>query len=229
MFNFNFNLGLNDLVSQIDIVQKEKGKLLVSKILCELERNPKVQRFIMGSRLGKRVVHFANLPIKLLMPTTFTNIQEIALKTIPSATKIEIKRVLESLYGFEVEKVQTLNMDGKKKKRGGILIAKPDYKKAYVTLKNPLSIDPNLFPIRLIMEDKKNMDKQAKSSIVEEAPTKTHWLEENKVAQPFRSKYSSNRGQFDRSSNRGRRFDRADNTAKFPWTSMKSGSTSATR
>ncbi|PNX75140.1 50S ribosomal protein l23-like [Trifolium pratense] len=103
----------------------------------------------MGSRLGRRVINFANLPIKLLMPTTFTNIQEIDLKTIPSATKIEIKRILESLYGFQVEKVRTLNMDGKKKKRGGILIAKPDYKKAYVTLKNPLSIDPNLYPIRV--------------------------------------------------------------------------------
>lgn len=160
------------------------------------------------------------------MPTSFSNIQEIALKTIPSATKVEIKRVLESLYGFEVEKVHTLNMDGKKKKRGGILIAKPDYKKAYVTLKKPLSINPNLFPISLIMENKKITDKQSKSSVVEEAPTKTHWLEENKVEQPFRSRYSSNRVQFDRSSNRGRRFDGADNTAKFPWTSMKSGCTS---
>ncbi|KAL0448759.1 UNVERIFIED_CONTAM: hypothetical protein Slati_1432300 [Sesamum latifolium] len=73
----------------------------------------------MGSRLGRRVVNFANLPIKLLMPSSFSNITEIALKTIPSASKIEIKRVLESLYGFEVEKVQTLNMEGKKKKREG--------------------------------------------------------------------------------------------------------------
>uniref|UniRef100_A0A7N0SVK1 Large ribosomal subunit protein uL23m n=1 Tax=Kalanchoe fedtschenkoi TaxID=63787 RepID=A0A7N0SVK1_KALFE len=90
----------------------------------------------MGSRLGRRIVHFANLPIKLLMPTSFTNIREIALKTTPSATKI--KRVLESLYGFEVEKAHTLNMEGKKKKRGGALFAQPDYKKAYVTLRSPL-------------------------------------------------------------------------------------------
>ncbi|KAL7602908.1 hypothetical protein Lser_V15G15036 [Lactuca serriola] len=88
----------------------------------------------MGSRLGRRVVNFANIPIKLLMPSSFSNITEIALKTIPSASKIEIKRVLESLYGFEVDEVRTLNMDGKKKKRGGVLIAKPDYKKAYATL-----------------------------------------------------------------------------------------------
>ncbi|KAL2498814.1 Ribosomal protein L23/L15e family protein [Abeliophyllum distichum] len=136
----------------------------------------------MGSRLGRRVVNFANLPIKLLMPSSFSNISEIALKTIPSASKIEIKRVLESLYGFEVEKVRTLNMEGKKKKRGGLLIAKPDYKKAYVTLKNPLSINPDLYPIRIIEEDKKSLDKQSKSSIVEdpEAIKKSHWLDEKK-------------------------------------------------
>ncbi|KAJ1377337.1 Ribosomal protein L23/L15e core domain superfamily [Sesbania bispinosa] len=152
----------------------------------------------MGSRMGRRVVQFANLPIKVLMPNSFTNIQEIALKTIPSASKIEIKRVLESLYGFEVEK------------------------KAYVTLKTPLSIDPNLYPIQIIEEDKKNMNKQAKSSVVEEPQTKkTHWLDDNKekeATQRFRSRYGSSRG----------RLDRTDGAAKFPWTSMKFGS-SATR
>ncbi|WJX39768.1 hypothetical protein P8452_27285 [Trifolium repens] len=184
----------------------------------------------MGSRLGRRVVNFANLPIKLLMPTTFTNIQEIALKTIPSATKIEIKRVLESLYGFEVEKVRTLNMDGKKKKRGGILIAKPDYKKAYVTLKNPLSIDPNLYPIRVIEEDKKNLNKQAMASLVEEAPNKSHWLDENK--ERFKPQNGYNRGRFDGSGSnrerRGRRVEHSDSNrsgdgsgAMFPWTNMR--------
>lgn len=197
------------------------------------------------------MVHFANLPIKLLMPTSFTNIQEIALKTIPSASKIEIKRVLESLYGFEVEKVRTLNMDGKKKKRGGILIAKPDYKKAYVTLKNPLSIDPNLYPIRVIEEDKKNLNKQAMASVVEEAPSKSHWLDENKEAHRFKPQNGYNRGRFGSSgsnrgsgSNQGRfdssglnrgRFDlpgsnRSDGSAaKFPWTNMRSGRSTATR
>ena len=81
------------------------------------------------------VVHFANLLIKLPMPASFTNITEIALKTVLSATKIDIKRVLESLYSFDVGEVCTLNMEGKKKKRGGLLVAKPYYKKAYVTLR----------------------------------------------------------------------------------------------
>ncbi|KAI6680745.1 hypothetical protein NL676_034626 [Syzygium grande] len=131
----------------------------------------------MGSRLGRRVVHFANLPIKLLMPASFTNITEIALKTVPSATKIEIKRVLESLYGFDVGEVRTLNMEGKKKKRGGLLVAKPDYKKAYVTLRTPLSVSRDLFPIRAMEEDRRSANKKGGSSMVEEGERKRHWLE----------------------------------------------------
>ncbi|XP_055818854.1 uncharacterized protein LOC129887695 [Solanum dulcamara] len=184
----------------------------------------------MGSRLGRRVVNFANLPIKLLMPSSFSNITEISLKTIPSASKIEIKRVLESLYGFEVEKVQTLNMDGKKKKRGGLLIAKPDYKKAYVTLKYPLSISPDLFPIRVIQEEKMNMSKKSKSSIVEDdEPKKMHWLDEKKDGRN-RSEVRFGRGRDHRGGDcsdigRGRVGERRDvgaAAAKFPWSSMRS-------
>ncbi|XP_009765683.1 uncharacterized protein LOC107792816 [Nicotiana tabacum] len=175
----------------------------------------------MGSRLGRRVVNFANLPIKLLMPSSFSNITEISLKTIPSASKIEIKRALESLYGFEVEKVQTLNMDGKKKKRGGLLIAKPDYKKAYVTLKNPLSISRDLYPIRMIEEEKKNMSKKSKSSIVEDdEPKKMHWLDEK------RDTRSSSERRFSRGRDRERGGERSSDVgaaaAKFPWSSMRS-------
>ncbi|KMT08788.1 hypothetical protein BVRB_6g135120 [Beta vulgaris subsp. vulgaris] len=162
----------------------------------------------MAGRLGRRVVHFPNLPIKLLMPPSFSNITEIALKTIPSATKIEIKRVLESLYGFQVEKVQTLNMEGKKKKRGGILLAKPDYKKAYVTLKSPLSISPDLFPIKVILDDKKELNKQSQTTIVEESGgrRRSHWLE-------------GERSPSDLAPSRQRRD--SQETAKFPWTSMR--------
>ncbi|XP_076918966.1 uncharacterized protein LOC143579591 [Bidens hawaiensis] len=176
----------------------------------------------MGSRLGRRVVNFANIPIKLLMPTSFSNITEIALKTIPSASKIEIKRVLESLYGFHVDEVRTLNMDGKKKKRGGLLIAKPDYKKAYVTLRSPLSISPDLYPIRVIEEERKNMTKQSKSAIVEGDETKkTHWLDGSGVKK--QTGYGGrvwHRPPPDRQ--RSGVASNASATAKFPWTSMRS-------
>lgn len=92
-----------------------------------------------------------------LMPTTSSNdIREIAFKTSPSASKLEIKRVLETFYGFEVQKVRTLNMKGKKKRYAGSLVAKPDYKKAYVTLKKPLSFSQDLSPFRSTEKDKKN-------------------------------------------------------------------------
>nr|GEY59867.1 nucleotide-binding, alpha-beta plait [Tanacetum cinerariifolium] len=173
----------------------------------------------MGSRLGRRVVNFANIPIKLLMPTSFSNITEIALKTIPSASKIEIKRVLESLYGFEVDEVRTLNMDGKRKKRGGLLIAKPDYKKAYVTLRNPLSINPDLYPIRVIEEDKKNMSKQSKSTIVEgDETTKTHWLDGSGIKKP--TGYGGRVRHVPAADRRGSSSTAA--TSKFPWTNMRS-------
>ena len=81
----------------------------------------------MGSRLGQRVVHFASLPIKLMLPSPpFDSIREFAIRTIPSASKIEIRRVLESLYGFDVAEVRTLNYDGKKIKRGYLLATQPD-------------------------------------------------------------------------------------------------------
>jgi large subunit ribosomal protein L23 len=71
----------------------------------------------------------------------------------------EIKKFLESVYSYEVEKVRTLNMKGKKKVRGGRLIAKPDYKKAYVTLKSPVSFSPDLNPVRLVEEERKRIKK----------------------------------------------------------------------
>ncbi|KAJ0040301.1 hypothetical protein Pint_26572 [Pistacia integerrima] len=164
----------------------------------------------MAGRLGRRVVHFANLPIKLLMPTTpnLTSISEIALKTIPSASKIEIKRVLESLYGFEVEKVRTLNMEGKKMKRGGVLIAKPDYKKAYVTLKNPLSLSRDLFPVGMILDEKERMNKEKKSSFVEEGK-RQHWLEGETRSEENKKK-------------KGKGLVDDGAAVKFPWSSMRS-------
>ncbi|KAK8586692.1 hypothetical protein V6N13_085717 [Hibiscus sabdariffa] len=171
----------------------------------------------MAGRLGRRVVHFANLPIKLLMPTRFSNIKEIALKTIPSASKIEIKRVLESLYGFDVDQVRTLNMEGKKKKRGGFLIARPDYKKAYVTLRTPLSISENLFPIQVIKEEKDSINKTSKSKgVVEEGEKRKHWLDGKVKDDGAEKRKGKGKGSY--ASGRG------GGEVKFPWSSMRKAS-----
>ncbi|XP_047327577.1 uncharacterized protein LOC124931201 isoform X23 [Impatiens glandulifera] len=192
----------------------------------------------MGGRVAQNLIQFANLPIKLLIPSTFNNIREIALKTIPSASKIQIKRVLESVYGFQVDRVHTLNMDGKKKRSGGLLIAKPDYKKAYVTLRNSLSISPELYPIHIIEDDKRKMaTKDPRSSIVEEGEMKApHWLDgrdKGANAFPESGRFGKNRannrtpsrgGRHGVSSSYTRRGVRDEAPVKFPWSSMRNSS-----
>lgn len=50
------------------------------------------------------------------------------------ANKIEIKQAVESLFGVDVEKVNTMNMKGKFKRMGVHSGYRPDWKKAIVTL-----------------------------------------------------------------------------------------------
>ncbi|KAJ0987348.1 hypothetical protein J5N97_005704 [Dioscorea zingiberensis] len=180
----------------------------------------------MGSRLGRRVVHFANLPLKLLMPSPpFDYIREIAFKTIPSASKIEIRRVLESLYGFDVADVHTLNMEGKKRRRGPYLAAKPDYKKAYVTLRTPLSISPELFPIGLVQEERERIaaKAKAKASVVEEGKGSTHWLDEReRDNEGFGGRRGGGRGVEMKTKKKKKKGEEVkEEKGKFPWSSMK--------
>jgi large subunit ribosomal protein L23 len=53
----------------------------------------------------------------------------------PKATKIEIKRAVETIFKKKVKSVNTANVLGKKKReRRADFGKKPDWKKAYVTL-----------------------------------------------------------------------------------------------
>lgn len=125
-----------------------------------------------------------------------------------------------------MEKVETLNMEGKKKKRGGLLLAKPDYKKAFVTLTSPLSINPELFPIRAVEDDKKSMNKESESSILEDpdAVKKSHWLEDKRDGGRVSNSWTQRRrfvgGQRGQRS-AGKRAEPAPAPAKFPWSSMR--------
>ena len=57
------------------------------------------------------------------------------------ATKREIARAVEKLFNVEVERVQVVNVKGKKKRFGAILGRRSDWKKAYVRLKAGNEID----------------------------------------------------------------------------------------
>ena len=50
------------------------------------------------------------------------------------ATKIEIRRTVEKVFGVKVESVRTLRIAGKTKRVGRKLGRRPDWKKAYVRL-----------------------------------------------------------------------------------------------
>ncbi|WP_022670816.1 50S ribosomal protein L23 [Hippea alviniae] len=52
-----------------------------------------------------------------------------------NANKPEIKKAIEELFGVEVEKVNIINVKGKRKVFRGIKGKRPSYKKAIVTLK----------------------------------------------------------------------------------------------
>ena len=56
-------------------------------------------------------------------------------KVAPTATKLEIKKAVEKLFGVEVEAVNTVNTKGKTKRFGKTVGRRSDTKKAYVKLK----------------------------------------------------------------------------------------------
>ena len=56
-------------------------------------------------------------------------------RVCPRATKLEIKKAVEQLFGVEVASVNTLNVKGKTKRFGRTVGRRSDTKKAYVTLK----------------------------------------------------------------------------------------------
>mgnify|MGYP001148649965 CR=1 FL=1 len=51
------------------------------------------------------------------------------------ANKIEIKKAIEEIFGVKVDKVNTMNYQGKEKRQGMLIGRRPSWKKAVVTLK----------------------------------------------------------------------------------------------
>jgi len=58
-----------------------------------------------------------------------------AFKVMRDATKPEIKKAVETLFGVKVEAVRVANVHGKVKRQGRFVGRRPDWKKAYVVLK----------------------------------------------------------------------------------------------
>ena len=67
--------------------------------------------------------------------------RQAVFKVVKNASKSEIRRAVELMFGVEVERVNTATVNGKRKtfqRRPG---RRPDWKKAYVTLKPGQDVD----------------------------------------------------------------------------------------
>jgi large subunit ribosomal protein L23 len=59
----------------------------------------------------------------------------VTFKVLRDANKIEIKDAVEKIFKVKVQSVRTANFHGKKRRQGRHEGRRPDWKKAYVTLK----------------------------------------------------------------------------------------------
>lgn len=61
-------------------------------------------------------------------------VKKYAFEVAKNANKTQIKAAVERIFGVQVEKVNTVRVDGKKKRMGRSEGLTASYKKAYVTL-----------------------------------------------------------------------------------------------
>lgn len=69
------------------------------------------------------------------------NNRQYAFRVLTDATKREIGRAVETLFGVKVERVQVLNVQGKRKRFGARRGKRNDWRKAYVRLEPGNEID----------------------------------------------------------------------------------------
>jgi large subunit ribosomal protein L23 len=60
---------------------------------------------------------------------------QVVFRVRPEATKDKIRLVVEELFKVTVTQVRTANFMGKERRRGRVVGRRPNWKKAYVTLK----------------------------------------------------------------------------------------------
>jgi large subunit ribosomal protein L23 len=60
---------------------------------------------------------------------------QVVFRVRPEATKDKIRLVVEDMFKVTVTQVRTANFMGKERRRGKAIGRRPDWKKAYVTLK----------------------------------------------------------------------------------------------
>ncbi len=60
----------------------------------------------------------------------------LVFEVAPGATKTDVKKAVETLFKVKVAAIRTANVEGKERRRGRFAGYRPDWKKAYVRLKD---------------------------------------------------------------------------------------------
>lgn len=59
---------------------------------------------------------------------------QLTFEVSPDVNRIEVQRAIEKIFNVKVSKIRTMNIHGKKKRRGRIIGKRKNWKKAIVTL-----------------------------------------------------------------------------------------------
>lgn len=73
-----------------------------------------------------------------------TDLHQVAFEVLPSATKAMVKQAVETVFDVQVERVNVINVPAKRSMRSQsrrVLVRRPGYKKAIVTLAPGNTID----------------------------------------------------------------------------------------
>lgn len=89
----------------------------------------------------ERIYDVIRSPMVTEKSTMASENNQVTFRVSIDATKPEIKKAVEQLFGVKVRKVSTLVQQGKAKRFRGRLGRRSDYKKAIVTLAEGDSID----------------------------------------------------------------------------------------
>lgn len=99
-----------------------------------LEKKPKEKKIGQAHRILKA-------PHITEKATDLSKKNQYIFKVFPRASKVEIKRAIEDIYGVDVISVKIINIPSKKRRLGRISGWKPGYKKAIIGIKEGQKIE----------------------------------------------------------------------------------------
>ena len=116
-------------------VRKEKEKV-AKKVVQKKEQKAETKTPVQKAKKGD-VKLAPGVLVKPQITEKATFLQEknqYIFQAFKNATKPEVKKAIEEIYGVNVEKVRIINVDRKRKRLGRTIGWKKGYKKAIVTL-----------------------------------------------------------------------------------------------